>query len=51
MTMYHREKAQEGFLVALRHRTGVEVEASDPREAYAQFTLRDCAYGEGWLPE
>jgi hypothetical protein len=37
--------------VALRHRTGVEVETSDPHEAYAPFTLRDCAYGEGWLPE
>jgi uncharacterized cupin superfamily protein len=114
MTMYHREKAQEGFLVlsgecllvvegeerplqqwdffhcpagvahaivgagegpsvvlavgarteesrgsvvypvdpvALRHRTGVEVETADPREAYAPFTLHDCAYEEGWLPE
>jgi hypothetical protein len=36
---------------ALRHGTGVEVETSDPREAYEPFTLSDCAYGEGWLPE
>ena len=37
--------------VALKHRTGVETETADPREAYASFTLRDSAYGEGWLPE
>jgi quercetin dioxygenase-like cupin family protein len=36
--------------VALRHGAGVETETSDPREAYAPFSLHDCAYREGWLP-
>ena len=36
--------------VAQKHKTGVEIETSDPREAYAPFELRDCAYEKGWLP-
>lgn len=37
--------------VAQRNRTGVEVETSSPREAYAPYSWRETAYTEGWLPE
>ena len=37
--------------VARRHGAAVESETSDPREAYAGFSLRPCTYEEGWLPE
>ena len=37
---------------ALRHGAGVELETSDPEEAYAQFPPRKPSrYREGWLPE
>ncbi len=36
---------------ALRHGAGVEVETTDPEEAYARFPERKSArYREGWLP-
>jgi uncharacterized cupin superfamily protein len=37
--------------VAQKHRTGVAVETSDPKEAYAGYTFPETAYKEGWLPE
>lgn len=38
--------------VASRHAAGVDVETSDPREAYAPVTKRQPAgYRDGWLPE
>jgi uncharacterized cupin superfamily protein len=37
--------------VAQKHGTGVAVETSLPKEAYAPFSWRDTAYTEGWLPE
>lgn len=36
---------------AQRHRTGVETETSDPKEAYAPYSWHRCAYKEGWLPD
>jgi hypothetical protein len=37
--------------VALRHGAGVELETTDPGEAYARVPRRDRArYRDGWLP-
>ena len=37
--------------MALRHNAGVEVETTEPREAYARFPeSRRVRYEEGWLP-
>jgi hypothetical protein len=36
---------------ALRHGAGVEVDTTDPAEAYARFPKRvSTRYREGWLP-
>jgi hypothetical protein len=37
--------------VALRHGAGVEVETTDPQQAYAGFPKREPSpYRDGWLP-
>jgi uncharacterized cupin superfamily protein len=36
---------------ALRHGAGVEVETTDPEEAYARFDRRGSVRYEGWLPD
>jgi uncharacterized cupin superfamily protein len=37
--------------VAQRYRAGVQTDTSDPREAYAGYSVEWQAYQEGWLPE
>jgi uncharacterized cupin superfamily protein len=36
--------------VAQRHGAAVDAETREPKEAYARFSFRHCAYGAGWLP-
>jgi quercetin dioxygenase-like cupin family protein len=51
MTMYHREKAQEGFLV-LSGECLLVVEGEErPLRQWDFFHCPRCAYEEGWLPE
>jgi uncharacterized cupin superfamily protein len=37
--------------VAQKHGAGPDVETTDPREAYAKFSLTRGPYKEGWLPD
>lgn len=37
--------------VAQQHGAGVPTETSDPKLAYAPFSLRPCGYEDGWLPD
>ncbi len=51
-----RTPANEGAVypadpVAQKHGAGVQTDTSDPREAYAGFSVEWRAYEEGWLPE
>jgi uncharacterized cupin superfamily protein len=37
--------------VAQKHGAGPAVETTDGKEAYAQYSFRETAYEDGWLPE